>query len=124
MCRNAFASIKTYLMKPPMLVAPVPGKPLILYISAQERSPRALLVQENDEGKENALYYLSQMMTSNKANYSPIEKLCLTLIFAIQKLKYYFQRHIIRLISKTNTIKYVITRPVLSDYLVRWYLQF
>nr|XP_027068875.1 uncharacterized protein LOC113694208 [Coffea arabica] len=123
-CRNAFTSIKMYLMNPPVLAAPIPGKPLILYISAQERSVGALLAQENDEGKENALYYLSRMMTPNELNYSPIEKLCLALIFVIQKLKHYFQAHTIRLISKSNPIKYVMAKPVLSDRLARWYLQF
>ncbi|XP_071912457.1 uncharacterized protein [Coffea arabica] len=123
-CRNAFTSIKAYLMNPPVLAAPIPGKPLILYISAQERSVGALLAQENDEGKENALYYLSRMMTSNELNYSPIEKLCLALIFVIQKLKHYFHAHTIRLISKSNPIKYVMAKPVLSDRLARWYLQF
>ncbi|XP_027151163.1 uncharacterized protein LOC113751373 [Coffea eugenioides] len=111
-------------MNPPVLAAPIPGKSLILYISAQERSVGALLAQENDEGKENALYYLSRMMTSNELNYSPIEKLCLTLIFVIQKLKHYFQTHTIRLISKSNPIKYVMAKPVPSDRLARWYLQF
>ncbi|PIN12270.1 Ribonuclease H [Handroanthus impetiginosus] len=47
-CSNAFNSTKAYLMKPPVLVTPVPGHPLVLYIVAQERSVRALLVQEND----------------------------------------------------------------------------
>ncbi|XP_027086502.2 uncharacterized protein [Coffea arabica] len=123
-CRNAFTSIKMYLMNPPVLAAPIPGKLLILYISAQERSVGALLAQENDEGKENALYYLSRMMTPNELNYSPIEKLYLALIFVIQKLKHYFQAHTIRLISKSNPIKYVMAKPVLSDRLARWYLQF
>ena len=82
-------------MNPPVLAAPIPGKPLIFYISAQERSIGVLLAQENDKGKENALYYLSRMMTSNELNYSSIEKLCLALIFAIQKLKHYFQVHTI-----------------------------
>nr|XP_027083523.1 uncharacterized protein LOC113705814 [Coffea arabica] len=100
-----------YLMNPPVLAAPVPGKPLILYISAQERSVGALLAQENDEGKEHALYYLSRMMTPNELDYSPIEKLCLALIFVIQKLKHYFQAHTIRLISKSNPIKYVMAKP-------------
>ncbi|KAL0339233.1 UNVERIFIED_CONTAM: hypothetical protein Sangu_1445400 [Sesamum angustifolium] len=93
-CRNAFRSIKFYLLKPPVLVAPMPGHPLILYIAAQECSVGALLVQENDEGKESALYYLSRMMTPNELKYSPNEKICLALIFAIQKLKHYFQAHI------------------------------
>ncbi|KAL0419154.1 UNVERIFIED_CONTAM: hypothetical protein Sradi_1328900 [Sesamum radiatum] len=122
-CDKAFKSIKSYLMKPPVLVAPVPGRPLILYIAAQERSVEILLAQKNDEGKENALYYLSRTMTPNELKYSPIEKLCLALIFSIQKLKHYFQSHSIHLVSKANPLKYVMAKPVLSDRLVRWYLR-
>ncbi|XP_009784278.1 uncharacterized protein LOC107783815 [Nicotiana tabacum] len=111
-------------MKPPVLVAPIPGKPLILYIAAQERSVGALLAQENGENKENSLYYLSRMMTPNELKYSPIEKLCLALGFAIQKLKHYFQAHVIRLVSRANPIKFVMSKLVLNDRLARWYLQF
>ncbi|KAK4407979.1 Transposon Tf2-12 polyprotein [Sesamum angolense] len=122
-CDKVFKSIKSYLMKPRVLVAPVPGRPLILYVAAQERSVGILLAQKNDEGKENALYYLSRTMTPNELKYSPIEKLCLALIFSIQKLKHYFQSHSIHLVSKANPLKYVMAKPVLSDRLARWYLQ-
>ncbi|KAL0459067.1 UNVERIFIED_CONTAM: hypothetical protein Slati_0533900 [Sesamum latifolium] len=37
-CDKAFKSIKSYLMKPPILIAPVLGRPLILYVAAQEYS--------------------------------------------------------------------------------------
>ncbi|KAH0685749.1 hypothetical protein KY285_019065 [Solanum tuberosum] len=121
---NAFENIKSYLTKPPVLAAPVPGKPLILYISAQERSVGALLAQENGKGKENSLYYLSRMMTPNELKYSPIEKLCLALVFSILKMKHYFQAHVVRIISKANPIKFVMSKPVLNDRLARWYLQF
>ncbi|KAK4391471.1 hypothetical protein Sango_1924900 [Sesamum angolense] len=110
-------------MKPPVLVAPVPGRPLILYVAAHERSVGILLAQKNDEGKENALYYLSRTMTPNELKYSPIEKLCLALIFSIQKLTHYFQSHSIHLVSNANPLKYVMAKPVLSDWLARWYLQ-
>lgn len=76
-------SIKSYLMKPPVLAAPIPGKKRILYISAQEGSVGALLAKENEDGKENALYYLSRKMTPNELNYSPIDKLFLAIVFAI-----------------------------------------
>ncbi|XP_051132475.1 uncharacterized protein LOC127252363 [Andrographis paniculata] len=122
-CKKAFQSIKDYLTKPPVLTAPIPGHPLTLYIAAQERSVGALLAQEANKGKENALYYLSRMMTPNELNYSPVEKICLALIFAIKKLKHYFQAHTIRLVSKANPLKYVMSKPVLSDRLARWYLQ-
>ncbi|CAL2256407.1 unnamed protein product [Prunus armeniaca] len=57
-CHNAFESIKKYLSSSPLLGAPIPGKPLILYIAAQKRSIGALLAQENESHKEQALYYL------------------------------------------------------------------
>ncbi|KAL0336466.1 UNVERIFIED_CONTAM: hypothetical protein Sradi_4858500 [Sesamum radiatum] len=69
------------------------------------------------------LYYLSRKMALNELKYSPIEKLCLILIFSIQKLKHYFQSHSIHLVSKANPLKYVMAKPVLSDRLARWYLQ-
>ncbi|KAL0463333.1 UNVERIFIED_CONTAM: hypothetical protein Slati_0220900 [Sesamum latifolium] len=122
-CRNAFRSIKSYLMKPPVLVAPVPGRPLILYIVVQECSVGVLLAQRNDGKKESALYYLSRMMTPNELKYSPIEKIWLALIFAIQKLKHYFQAHTVRLVSKANSLKYAMSKPLLSNRLARWYLQ-
>ncbi|XP_033512721.2 uncharacterized protein [Nicotiana tomentosiformis] len=63
-------------------------------------------------------------MTPNELKYSPIEKLCLERVFSIQKLKHYFQAHIVRLVSRANPIKFVMSKPVLSDRLARWYLQF
>lgn len=58
-CQYAFKSIKAYLTKPPVLSSQIRGKPLVLYITALENSLDALLAQENEAGKENALYYLS-----------------------------------------------------------------
>ncbi|KAG9442396.1 hypothetical protein H6P81_018250 [Aristolochia fimbriata] len=73
-CRRAFKNVKDYLMKPPVLTTPVPRKPFLLYIAAQEKSLGALLAQNDDQGKERALYYLSRMMVGAELNYSPIEK--------------------------------------------------
>ncbi|PIN24824.1 DNA-directed DNA polymerase [Handroanthus impetiginosus] len=117
-CSNAFNSIKVYLMKPPALAMLVPGCSLVLHIAAQEHSIGALLAQENDNGKENTLYYLSRMMTPNELKYSPIEKICLALIFANQKLKHNFQAHTVRIVSKANPLEYVMTRLALFDRLV------
>ncbi|KAF7150604.1 hypothetical protein RHSIM_Rhsim02G0072600 [Rhododendron simsii] len=123
-CDNAFKSIKSYLTRSSILTAPKPGRPLILYVAAQERSVGALFAQENDEGKEGALYYLSRMMLPHELNYSTIEKMCLALVFAIEKMRHYFQAHTVHLISKANPIKYVMTKPVLTDRLARWSLLF
>ncbi|KAM1506182.1 hypothetical protein ACFXTO_002081 [Malus domestica] len=121
-CNNAFESIKKYLSSPPVLGAPVPGKPLILYIAAQESSVGALLAQENEAQKEGALYYLSRTLTGAELNYSPIEKMCLALMFAIQKLRHYMHAYTIHLVAKADPVKYVMSKPVLTGRLAKWAL--
>ncbi|XP_050157474.1 uncharacterized protein LOC126631371 [Malus sylvestris] len=61
--QEAFDGIKAYLISPPVLVPPQRGKPLKLYISASEKSIGSLLVQNNEGGKEQAVYYLSRILT-------------------------------------------------------------
>ena len=80
-------------MSPLVLAAPIPGRPLILYTAAFNDSLGALLAETNEEGKENALYYLSHWLIQAEINYSLIEKHCLALIFASQKLRYYMLSH-------------------------------
>ncbi|KAG9459081.1 hypothetical protein H6P81_003589 [Aristolochia fimbriata] len=121
-CRWAFQNIKDYLMKPPVLMAPTSGKPLLLYIAAQEKSLGALLAQNDDQGKERPLYYLSRTMVGAELNYSPIEKTCLALIFAIQKLRHYLLAHSTNLISRADPLKIIMSRPMLSGRLAKWAL--
>ncbi|KAA0039306.1 uncharacterized protein E5676_scaffold169G00990 [Cucumis melo var. makuwa] len=100
--------------------APIPGKPLILYIDAQERSLGALLAQEKEKGKEHALYCLSRTLVGAEVNYSPIEKMCLALFFAIDKLRHYMQAFTVHLVAKADPIKYVLSRPIISGCLAKW----
>ncbi|KAM0978136.1 hypothetical protein ACFX2C_014141 [Malus domestica] len=71
--QKAFDSIKAYLTSPPVLVPPQRGKPLKLYISASEKSIGSLLAQNNEGRKEQAVYYLSRILTEVETKYSPIE---------------------------------------------------
>ena len=82
----------------------------------------ALLAQQNDEGKENSLYYLSRTLNGAELNYSPIEKICLALMFAVKKLRHYLQAHSVRLISRVDSIKYLISKSVLNGRTTKWAL--
>ena len=44
-CQRAFDKIKEYLLNPPILVPPTPGRPLILYLTVQETSMGCMLGQ-------------------------------------------------------------------------------
>ncbi|XP_021321401.1 uncharacterized protein LOC110437319 [Sorghum bicolor] len=119
-CQNALDSLKRYFLNPPVLAAPVRGRPLILYIATQPSSVGALLEQHNDEGKEVACYYLSRTMVGAEHNYSPIEKLCLALVFALKKLRHYMLAHQIQLIARADPIRYVLSQPALMGRLGKW----
>ncbi|NAU33243.1 hypothetical protein EE082_27610 [Klebsiella pneumoniae] len=119
-CQEAFESIKRYLTSPPVLAALIPGKPLILYTAALDESLGALLAQENKNGKENSLYYLSRWLIPAELKYPAMEKQCLALIFAVQKLRHYMLSHKISLVSRVNPLQYLMTRPTLSGLLARW----
>ncbi|CAL9011340.1 unnamed protein product [Prunus brigantina] len=96
--------------------------PLKLYISATEVSIGSLLVQDNKEGKEQAIYYLSRTLTEVERKYSAIERLCLALYFTAMKLRHYMLPYTIYIIAKTDLIKYMLTRPMLRGRIGKWTL--
>ncbi|CAL8992893.1 unnamed protein product [Prunus brigantina] len=118
--QKAFDSIKEYLTKPPVLIPPKRGRPLKLYISALESSIGSLLAQDNDDKKEQAVYYLSRILTAIERKYSPIEKLCLALYFAATKLRHYMLPSTVHIIAKTDLIKYMLTRPIIRGRIGKW----
>ncbi|XP_074313812.1 uncharacterized protein LOC141649007 [Silene latifolia] len=96
-CKHAFDNIKKYLANAQVLGAPIPGKPLVLYIAAQERSLGAMCAQEIEDRKERGLYYLARILVADELNYYPIH-----------------------VVSKADPIKYILSRPVLSRRLAKW----
>ncbi|KAA0063066.1 uncharacterized protein E6C27_scaffold468G001830 [Cucumis melo var. makuwa] len=81
-----------------------------------EKSVGTLLAQEEEKGKERALYYLSTTLVEAEVSYSPIEKMCLALFFAIDKLRHYMQAFTIHLVAKADPIKYAIKGKALADH--------
>ncbi|KAI5335836.1 hypothetical protein L3X38_025970 [Prunus dulcis] len=120
--QRAFQEIKDYLSNPPVLSPLKRGRPLKLYVSASEVSIGSLLVQDNKEGKEQAVYYLSRTLTEVERRYSAIERLCLALYFTAVKLRHYMLPHTIYIIAKTDLIKYMLTRPMLRGRIGKWTL--
>jgi len=47
-------------------MAPIQGRASVLYTAALEQTLGAMLAQYNDEGKGNALYYISRTMVVQK----------------------------------------------------------
>jgi len=69
-----------------------------------DHSLGALLAQNNDQNHEQAIYYLSRTMIGAVNRYNPIEKECLALVFAIQKMRHYLMGQHIHIIFRVNPL--------------------
>ena len=119
-CQKAFKLIKEYLLHPSILVPPQHGKPLLLYLSIIGDVARSMLAQEDDDKNERAIYYLSKRFHDYETRYTPIEKLCFALVWAVQKLRHILLPFQIWVVAKMNPLKYLFEKPTLSGRLSRW----
>ncbi|CAL9024801.1 unnamed protein product [Prunus brigantina] len=111
------------ITKLPTMRAPIPGLPLKLYLAATNAAVGALLAQDGHDGEENPIYYVSRQLRGAEARYPKTELLCLALVYVAQRLRHYFLAHKLQLIVKSDPVRYLLTRPVLSGRLARWLLQ-
>jgi len=102
-CQEAFEKIKQYLQNPPVLIPPVPRKPLIMYLTVLDISMGCVLGQHDDSGKkEHAIYYLSKKFTDCETRYSLLERTCCALAWAVYHLRQYMLSHTLR---DTHTLR-------------------
>ena len=122
-CQEYFEKIKNYLMKPPILVPPVPKKPLLLYLTTTDTAMTALLAQYLEETrKENAIYYIYKKMLPYKENYSLLEKTYVALVWATCKLRHYMLAYKVLLIARIDPLKYLMEKPVQDGKTAKWVL--
>ncbi|XP_077222195.1 uncharacterized protein LOC143856039 [Tasmannia lanceolata] len=68
------------------------------------------------------VYYLSKKMLEYELNYTQLEKTCLTLVWATQRLRHYLLSQRIILISRMDQMKYLFEKPALIGRTTRWLL--
>lgn len=116
-----FLQDQILFLNPPVLVPPIPGQPLILYLAVQEESMGCMLGQCDGLGKkERAIYYLSKKILDYEVKYTPLEKTCVSLVSATQRLRHYFLSHRVILISIMDPIKYLLEKPATTGRAARW----
>ena len=119
-CEEAFSALKTYLSSPPppILVSPVEGELLTLYLSVSDFSTSAVLVRDK-ERVQHPVYYCSRALRGEEERYPRMEKLILALVIAARKLRPYFQAHTIE-VPMEYPMKQVLHKPKTSGRLMKW----
>nr|GEY37350.1 reverse transcriptase domain-containing protein [Tanacetum cinerariifolium] len=83
---QAFQQLKQHLSELPLLVAPNPQEELIMYLSATYGAVSAVLMMERGTN-QTLIYFISWALQGPELNYSPMEKLVLSLVFAAKRLR-------------------------------------
>ncbi|GJU25614.1 reverse transcriptase domain-containing protein [Tanacetum coccineum] len=115
---QAFTQLKQHLSELPLLVAPKPKEELIVYLVASHGAISAVLMTERDT-VPTLIYFVSRALQGPELNYSPMEKLVLSLVFTAKRLRRYFQAHPIAVITD-QPIKQIMSRPDVAGRLQKW----
>ncbi|KAK9932282.1 hypothetical protein M0R45_019525 [Rubus argutus] len=122
-CKKTYEMVQKLITRLPTMKAPIPGVPLKIYLAATDTAIGALLAQDDGNGVEHPVYYVSRLLGEAESRYPSTERVCLTLIYEAQRLRHYFLAHKLHLMVKTDPVRYLLTKPVLSGRLARWLLQ-
>ena len=90
--------------------------------AASDTTIGSMLAQENEDGIERAIYYLSRVLNDAETRYTSIEKLCLCLHFSCTKLKYYIKPIDLYVSSHFDVIKYMLSKPIMHNQIDKWAL--
>ena len=109
---DAFQELKKYLSFAPLLVKPLDGEPLLLYLSVSYSVVSAVLAKDLN-GDQHPIYYVNKSLLDPETRYSHLEKLILALVAASTKLIHYFETHHIH-VRTDYPLKNFMRKPEMS----------
>ncbi|KAL4580201.1 hypothetical protein LXL04_016385 [Taraxacum kok-saghyz] len=83
--------------------------------------PTAVLIAERDK-KQVPVYFVSRVLQGSELNYSTIEKLTLSLIHAVRRLRRYFQAHPVSVLTN-QPIRQIMMQPERSGRMTKWAIE-
>jgi ribonuclease HI len=125
--QEALDSLKNMLKSPPILTAPTPEEPMLLYSSATTQVVSVALVLEREEpGRlqkvQRPVYFVSKVLSDSKTCYSQMQKLVYAILMTKHKLRHYFDAHPITVVSK-YPLGEVIQNPEAKGRIAKWALE-
>ena len=119
--RSIFIIEDIFELPPPILVSPIEGELLTLYLAISDFSTSAVLVRDKDR-VQHPVYYCSRALRGAEERYPRMEKLILALVTEARKLRPYFQAHTIE-VPTEYPMKQVLHRPETSRRLMKWAIE-
>jgi hypothetical protein len=98
---------------------------LLLYVSASHAAFSAALVQEKQDGqakKQVPVYFVSEVLSLSKRNYTKLEKVLYVVLMASRKLRHYFQSYHI-VVPSSQPLKDIIRNREATGRVGKWAIE-
>ncbi|GJX52015.1 reverse transcriptase domain-containing protein [Tanacetum coccineum] len=117
---EAFQQMKRLIMSLPSLTPPFPEETLYAYLAVSREAVSAVLLTDRN-GRQCPVQYVSRTLNGQrkKRNYSPLEKLALSLVNMTRRLRRYFEAHPVKVITD-QPIKNILSRTEASGKLAKY----
>ncbi|GJR71068.1 reverse transcriptase domain-containing protein [Tanacetum coccineum] len=115
---EAFQQMKRLIMSLPSLTPPFPKETLYAYLAVSKEAVSAVLLTDRN-GRQCPVQYVSRTLNEAERNYSPLEKLALSLINMTRRLRRYFEAHPVKVITD-QPIKNILSRTEASGKLAKY----
>jgi hypothetical protein len=103
-------------------IPPSSGALLLLYVAASHAAVSAALVQEKQEGqvkKQALVYFVSEVLSPSKKNYTELEKVLYAVLMASMKLRHYFQAYHI-IVPSSQPLEDIIRNREATGRIGKW----
>ena len=118
---KSFQVLKSRISQYPILRLPEFDKAFILRTDASKQALGAVLLQEHN-GEVFPVLYISRKLADAETRYSAIERECLGLIWAVEKLRYYLLGREFILETDHQPLQFVNKTKINNDRVMRWAL--
>jgi hypothetical protein len=104
------------------LTPPSSGIPLLLYVATSHSTVSAELVQEKQDGqvkRQASIYFVSEVLSLSKKNYTKLEKVLYAVLMASRKLRHYFQAYHI-IVPSSQPLKDIMRNREATGRIGKW----
>ena len=122
--QNAFNQLKEGLCSNQVMAHPDTSKPYILYTDACDHAIGGILCQEDDDGIERPIQYLSAQLTSTQRKWATIEKECFAVVYCLDKLRCYLLGSDFVVYTDHKPLLSLFTQQMKNTKIQRWGILF
>eukprot|EP00253_Pinus_taeda_P030434 PITA_30434 len=108
------------MVSAPLLRPPNYHRDYTLYLVVADTTIGMVLVQDDDDGTEHVIHYLSHNLLDTETRYAYVKKLALTVVCAIQRFCHYILLRTMTVISDCNPMTYILSCQLLGGKYSKW----